>query len=165
MDILGKFITKSQVGLAVKKYPKGKSPGIDSISMEIIQALYPSTFLEHLTDLYKLCTFFQTTPDRWNHSVIFPIPKTTSSRYINEYRPISLALMFRRIFEKVLLASLAQIPELATLSSFNVSQAGFRREFSTMTQALVRMKAPEWDTRPECSWILSKPTTKSKFQF
>jgi endonuclease/exonuclease/phosphatase family metal-dependent hydrolase len=138
---LAHLFAPPQTHHAIWKYPLNKSPGLDSIDIAILRALCPSSsssFLRHLSGLFQLCMAYGVTPDRWNESVIFPIPKSTSNQsFIHERRPISLTVLFRRIFEKALLSGITHLEDLSRLRSFDRGQAGFRRGFSTLTQSLI----------------------------
>ncbi|OMJ21115.1 putative RNA-directed DNA polymerase from transposon BS [Smittium culicis] len=73
------------------------------------------------------------TPDCWNTSHIYPIPKASDSITIDKFRPIALTPMLRRIFENIFLQYLNSLE----LSHFDPLQAGFRSGFSTMTHSVI----------------------------
>jgi Reverse transcriptase (RNA-dependent DNA polymerase) len=129
--------TPQSVILAIKNYPSGKSPGLDGIDRRVLWALTNSpAFIECLTMLYNLCINCRYTPRRWNRSLTSPIPKGGKDpRYICNRRPVSLTVMFRRIFEKIIL------PRITSSVSLNRGQAGFRTGFSCMTQVLLAEQA------------------------
>lgn len=140
-DALLSLFSPQRVFEAIKAYPLNKSPGLDSVNTTIMRSLCPSPhalLARHLSDLFKICVTYRSTPDRWNESLIFPIPKSSPvSPFIHERRPIALTVLFRRIFEKILLLGVDLLPEWSPLRVFDPGQAGFRRGFSTLTHALV----------------------------
>ena len=142
-SLLGLF-TPASVKKAILEYPAGKSPGMDAIDAVILKTLatHSSSFVTHLTTFFSVCVHHGTTPARWNESLVFPIPKDMGhANTIDKQRPISLTVIFRRIFEKVLLNAITMSDSFAHLRSFHPSQAGFRRGFSTLAQALVSHEA------------------------
>ena len=50
-----------------------------------------------------MCIELGVTPLRWNKTFIYPIPKNKESKYISDFRPISITNIFRKIFELLLL--------------------------------------------------------------
>ena len=133
------LFTPASVRHAIASRRQGKSPGPDAMDVTVLKALLPSgSFLANLSSFFRLCAAAGYTPRRWNESLIHPIPKSaTSAPTIDEHRPISLTVMFRRIFESVLLLSLSTAP----WARLHPSQAGFRRGFSTVTHALAAHEA------------------------
>jgi len=69
----------------------------------ILQELNDNTFPTILFHLFQLYIHLGVTPHRWNKSYIFPIPKTSTSKYIKDFRPVSITILFRKIFEALLL--------------------------------------------------------------
>lgn len=137
-SLLNPFESTASVSWAIKNYPAGKSPGIDGIDGRVLKCLLEApSFLVCLSKLFALCFEHGHTPQRWNLSIIHPIPKntTTLSNLITDHRPISLTVMFRRLFEKILL------PDLVQTVTLNCGQAGFRTGFSCMTHILTANEA------------------------
>ncbi|KAL1914143.1 uncharacterized protein VTP21DRAFT_11347, partial [Calcarisporiella thermophila] len=134
---LATYFTPVNILEFILNYPAHKSPGGDSIHREILLALQPAGFMDHLSHLFRLCALAGCTPRRWNCSVVFPIPKSDDARVISDFRPIALTVMFRRIFEGVLLSSLQYDWTKRSLFQHNFGQAGFRCGFSTLTHALI----------------------------
>lgn len=139
-DSLYALFTPSNIHKAIKDYPNAKSPGIDSVDVPLLKCLASKSklFLELLRILFQVCVVTGLTPTRWNESIICPIPKDTKGPYtVAESRPISLTVMFRRIFEKVILDGITLLDQFKHLRSFDRGQAGFRRGFSTLTHTLL----------------------------
>ncbi|ORX76414.1 hypothetical protein BCR32DRAFT_284173 [Anaeromyces robustus] len=66
---------------------------------------------------------------------IFPIPKKEKTNYIQDFRPISITNIFRKIFEILLLTYIYK--KLNNKFKLCCKQAGFRRGYSTITHAIV----------------------------
>ncbi len=115
----------------ITKYASHKSCGEDGIHVKILRCLIDGPFMSHLTTLMNLCLSTGQTPERWNTARVMPTPKTSDAKTINDFRPISLTVMFRRIFEKIILRRFEPLIKL------NAGQAGFRKGFSTTTQVAV----------------------------
>jgi hypothetical protein len=122
---------------AIKGYPSNKSPGIDGIDRRVLLVLTKAPiFIKILTSLYNHCINGRYTPHRWNKSVTSPIPKGGKDpRFICNRRPISLTVLFRRIFEKLILNRITSSLQL------NCGQGGFRNGFSCITQVLLTEQA------------------------
>jgi hypothetical protein len=131
------MVACEQTAQTIKEYPSGKSPGIDGIDKRVmLLACNAPVFLECLTILFNTCIQTGTTPSRWNVSVITPIPKTGKDpKYIANRRPVALTVLFRRIFEKLILQRITSSVKL------NRGQAGFRQGFSCITQVLLAEQA------------------------
>ena len=159
LDIPNPFCQAS-ITWAIQTYPGCKSPGLDGIDIRALRCAlsneYCSSFISCLSMLFQWCFQLGYTPRRWNVVVIHPIPKmaktatttstptststttttttsttTSTSRTIPHCRPISLTMLFRRLFEKILL------PDLSSSLCFNRGQAGFRSGFSCLTHILL----------------------------
>jgi hypothetical protein len=78
-----------EVEIAIAKFKKYKSPGIDQIPAELIQA--GGEML--LSDIHKLINSVwnkEEWPDKWKESIIVPIHKKGEKADCNNYRGISL---------------------------------------------------------------------------
>ena len=117
----------------VKGYSNTKSCGSDGIHVRILKGLSNSKCYLHITNLFNLCLKYGYTPKQWNEAVVMPIPKTSTSKTIQDFRPISLTQMLRRLFEILLLEKLTTMDEC----SLHWAQAGFRHGYSTISQVLV----------------------------
>ena len=129
---LGLWFSPWSVKHAISKYPSSKSAGPDPFHSRIYKVLSSSkVFLNELSCLFTHFAKFCYTPREWNVSHIHPIPKQSDSRTINQFRPIALTNMCRRLFESCLLGFLVKSLPLHS------SQAGFRKGFSTLTHSVV----------------------------
>ena len=126
-------ITNEEVKSAIKDYPGDKAPGVDGLDRRVLMCLLESkNFTILLARLFRWCIACQHTPSRWNTSVIHPIPKPgKDADFIANRRPVALTVIFRRIFEKILL------PHIAGNESYDKGQGGFRRGFSCITMILL----------------------------
>jgi len=133
---LRELVSSDKVANFIRKYPKDKSCGIDGIHTNLILALLPTSFLLRLSHLFILCLETGKVPVRWNNSVMFLLPKVKEPPITCDVvRPLSILPMFRRIFESLLLPAFTN-PSL-DYCKLHPSQAGFRRGYSTLTQASV----------------------------
>ena len=132
------------INVVIGKYPRGKSPGVDGVDIMQLKCLSKNSkfFVYHLKVLFSLCYDTGIVPDRWKESIIFPIPKSSSNQgeheqTIQSFRPISIIVLFRRLFEQTVYIHLQLSPELSRMRTLDPGQAGFRTGFSTLTHALV----------------------------
>jgi hypothetical protein len=110
-----------------------KACGGDGIHMRILQALLPSSFPRILCRLFNHCLRAGTTPQAWNLTDIHLLTKDIDkSRDVNNVRPITLIGMHRKIFERLLLTHHF---DRAGWAKLHPTQAGFRGEYSTLTNA------------------------------
>ena len=114
------------------KYPTHVAGGTDGVHVRLLRVLSDSSLPSRVLELFHICCLLGVTPTLWNRSTIFPIPKKETTT-IDTFRPISLTLMMRRSFERLLLAYIKRSPAFR----LHPTQAGFRRGFSTLTHAMV----------------------------
>lgn len=134
---LADFLDSEILDSIISRYPSMKACGSDSLHILIIKAAWKAdAFCESLTTLFRMCAAAGHTPSRWNVSLLCPIPKKTEAKYISDMRPIALTEMFRRLFEAGILRYIATKQHTASLRRFHPAQAGFRKGYSTETQAL-----------------------------
>ena len=134
-DEFNNYVTKDKVVNRINNLSSNKACGNDGIHTVLLKAMNDSMLPDILTELFKLCISFGVTPLRWNKSIIYPIPKKKESCYIQDFRPIALTNIFRKVFEGLLLDFIREKMK----SEFKLcgNQAGFRRGYSTITQAIV----------------------------
>lgn len=142
-DILGQpsevllfYFSESAIQDQMKDYPKSVACGEDSIHIKILLSLLPAAIGRVLECLFQFFVLCGVTPKRWNHSLVYPKPKSSESLTVDKCRPIALTSMLRRLFEKCFLSALCNHSSLAPLQKFSPTQAGFRRGFSSITQAI-----------------------------
>ena len=147
---LASFFTINDVQRSIQKYPASKSCGSDSIHIKILKNLRGSKLPGHISAAFTLYATIGLTPQRWNTSLVFPIPKNKESRYINEFRPIALTHMFRRLFERGVLQYLLYSPQTVALRQFHPTQGGFRRGFSSVLHGLVAHETAILEDQYQC---------------
>ena len=105
---------------ALKELPKGKAVGIDNIPNEILKVA-PFPMANILVAAFSLYTRLKMVPKLWTVSVIKPVIKKGDPSLISNYRPISLSVTMRRLFEKIMLPRVCRVIE-----PLHKSQNGFR---------------------------------------
>ena len=114
-------ILREEVPAAVKSLKKGKSPGIDNIPGELVQAGGDAV----ISALHKICNkIWQTRewPIPWTQSLIITLPKKGNLQQCKNYRTISLRCHLPKVLLKVLFNRLKPQAE----SIIAEEQAGFR---------------------------------------
>ena len=122
-------ILREEVEAAVKSLKKGKSPGIDNIPGELVQAGGDAV----ISALHKICNKIWQTgewPIPWTQSLIITLPKKGNLQQCKNYRTISLICHPSKVLLKVLLNRLKPRAE----SIIAEEQAGFRSGRSTTEQ-------------------------------
>lgn len=125
-------ILYSEVEDAINKLKKNKSPGVDGITAEMLQA--GGENLKH--KIYVLCTRAwdeETIPEQWGRSILIPIPKKGDLTQCSNYRTISLINHTGKVLLMVLLNRLKHHLE----PYLSEEQAGFRKDRSTVQQILI----------------------------
>jgi hypothetical protein len=116
----------------IEKYPLTKACGADGIHIAILRALTESRLCEDLSRLYNNCVAWGITPARWN-TVLACLLRKGKSSSTTKTRPVSLTVMFRRVFEIALLRSVTGHDWFET----HHTQAGFKKGYSCLTHLLL----------------------------
>ena len=120
---------RSEIEEAIKSLKKGKSPGIDNIPGELIQAGG-----EHMTTaLLNICNIIWCKgkwPDNWTKSLIITLPKKGDLKVCNNYRTLSLISHPSKVLLRVILNRLKHQAE----DIIAEEQAGFMKGRSTAEQ-------------------------------
>jgi hypothetical protein len=95
----------SEVEVAVGKLKRYKSPGVDRIPTELIQAGGETLHLE-IHKLIKLMWNKGELPHQWKESIVVPIHKKGDKTDCSNYRGISLLSTSYKILSHILLARL-----------------------------------------------------------
>jgi sorting nexin-29 len=95
----------SEVEVAVRKLKRYKSPGVDQIPAQLIQA-GGETLLSEIHKLIKLIWNKKELPDQWKESIVVPIHKKGDKTDCSNYRGISLLSASYKILSNILLARL-----------------------------------------------------------
>ena len=109
-----------------------KAHGHDDISIRMIK-ICDKSLLKPLTVLFKNSTS-SCYPDIWEKSHIIPAHKKNDKRLVNNYRPISLLLIFGKIFKKIIFNRIYDF--LLKEELLNPNQSGFRPSDSCINQLL-----------------------------
>lgn len=115
---------------AINNLPIRKAPGIDHLRNEMLRPIQ-HLLAPVLLELFRLCWRWSYTPQAWRIAQVVPIHKKGNPSDANNYRPISLTSVLRKILERCIEASLQEMgPPL------DIAQGGFRRSRSALDQAL-----------------------------
>jgi hypothetical protein len=110
--------------------PSNKAPGKDSITKEMLTPIwYPLCKL--LSDFFTLCYTWAWTPSLWRSAMVLPIYKKGDHTVPANYRPISLTVTFRKLYERCLQPAL-----LHHMPALDVAQGGFRSSCGSVDQTL-----------------------------
>jgi hypothetical protein len=116
----------SEVEVAIGKQKRCKSPGVDQIPVELMQA-GGETLRSEIRKLIKLIRNKEELPHQWKESVVVPIHERGDKSDCNNYRGISLLSTSYKILSHILLAR--QTPCADEIIGDH--QCGFRRIRST----------------------------------
>ncbi len=109
----------------------GKATGPDGISARLLKEC-ANVIAPSLTELFNKSLASGKVPTEWKYANIVPVPKTSETRIINNYRPISLLSLVSKVLEHVVHArSLYIVKPL-----LHPQQHGFRSQRSCITQLL-----------------------------
>lgn len=120
-------ILQDEVNKAIKSQKKGKTPGEDLISNELLTGSSKVT-LNTITEIFNEILRTEYIPHQWTTSIIILLHKKGKKDDITNYRPISLMSNMYKIFSKILLDRLTKTLD----ENQPKEQAGFRSEFSTI---------------------------------
>ena len=109
-----------------------KAHGHDDISIRMIK-ISDKSLLKPLIILFEYSTK-SSYPDIWKRSNIIPVHKKNGKQLVNNYRPISLLPIFRKILEKVIFDRIYGF--LLEENLLNPNQSGFRPSDSCINQLL-----------------------------
>lgn len=126
--------SRTNIIAEVKRREAGKACAADGIHIRVLKALVETSLIDMLHQLFEACWEQGVTPEAWNRADICLVikdkqqPKTPAN-----VRPITLICLFRKIFEAILLRVFDGAGD--TWAEVHPTQAGFRRTYSTLTQA------------------------------
>ena len=123
-------IMLEEVARATRKLKTRKSPGLDNISTEEIQAATEGMGIQFLHRLCKQIWEDEIFPLDWKRAIIVPIHKKKDKLDCNNYRGISLLCHCSKIFTSILMDRLRSRTE----EILSEEQAGFRASRSTIDQ-------------------------------
>ena len=120
-------ITWTETEEALKKMPKGKSPGIDEVSADMIKAAGVQG-IQWLHRVLNAVWKENKIPADWSKGIIIPLFKKGNRRKCNNYRGITLLSHGLKILEKIIERRLRNIIE----PQLEEEQYGFRPNRSTI---------------------------------
>ena len=128
------YWTREQVVAEIEQQGLEKSCGADGIHIQFLKAVKDTAVVSWLQELYNQCLLQGRTPRGWNQSEIYLLSKDVDQkRDANNLRPISIICIFRKVFERLLLLQFQGQP----WAQLHPAQAGFRRSYSTYSNAAV----------------------------
>jgi ribonuclease HI len=142
-----KEVTVQDTKQKIKELIKGKSPGEDGITGEMLKVL-PDTMIASLTVLYNECLKTGEVPEQWQRSRISLIYKEGSIYDPSNYRPISLLSIQYKMFTKILADRLSSFMERNRFLSND--QLGYRHNRDTIEGVLrltTRIKRAKVDNK------------------
>jgi hypothetical protein len=98
-------LTASEIEVAIGKLKRYKSPGVDQIPAELIQA-GQETLRSEIHKLNKLIWNREELPHQWKESIMVPINKNGDKTVCSNYRSISLLSTSYKILSNILLTRL-----------------------------------------------------------
>ena len=124
-------ISEHEVRLLFKEQNSRKSPGPDNISPLLLKSCHNelSGVYPHLFQL----SINSGIPRIWKTAVIVPVPKKTTAKVYNDYRPIALTYVPFKCLERILLKHL--IPEIE--DNLDPYQFSYRKNKSTEDATLL----------------------------
>ena len=128
-------LSEEDVAREIRRQDANKTCGLDGIHMRVIKALLLSSYPTVLRRLFNLCLSTGSSPSAWNSTEIHMVTKDVNrARDADNVRPITLICMHRKLFERLLLVHSFDSTGWAKL---HPTQAGFRGDYSTLTNAAV----------------------------
>lgn len=128
-------LSESHVVREIRRQDASKTCGLDGVHMRVIKALLPSCYPKVLGRLFNLCLSSGSTPASWNSTDVHMVTKDTNRpRDVDNVRPITLICMHRKLFERLLLVHFF---DKSGWGKLHPTQAGFRGDYSTLTNAAV----------------------------
>lgn len=125
-------ISRDTIAEAIKMTPSHKAAGIDQLKVELFQC-NKELAIEIFYILFSAITRCGQVPLEWKKALICPIWKGKgSSLDISQYRPISLTVVARKIFERCLLPIVSR-----EAGPLDIAQGGFQKNKGTADQVFV----------------------------
>ena len=129
-DQTDKFLTDVKFNLsdvqdALSKAKLNKSPGIDSITNELLKNGGDS-LTTSIYNLFQRLVQLENIPHEWNKGIIIPIHKKGSKNDLNNYRGITLTSCVSKVFNSIIANSISEFIEDHNL--LTEIQGGFRKQ-------------------------------------
>ena len=138
-DLIDVDVTVEDVRKAVKKLKKGKSPGVDGITSEML-CFGGECMLEWLTRVCKVCVLEEKVPSDWVRAIIVPLYKGKGDRGdCRNYRGISLLSIPGKVYGRILIERVRGMTE----GMIGEEQCGFRSGRGCIDQVYVMKQMSE----------------------
>ena len=97
-------ITLKEINNCIDNLKHRSASGLDGINPKFIKIskVYLVCLAPFLVIFFNKCIAQSVFPKNFKTAVVTPIPKTTRSRLMNNFRPISLLPIFSKTFEKII---------------------------------------------------------------
>ena len=116
-------VSVDDVRKAVKKLKKGKAPGVDGITSEMLR-YGGDSILEWLTRVCRVCLAVGKVPKDWQRAIVVPLYKGKGDRLdCKNYRGISLLSIPGKVYGRILIERVRVMTE----GMLGEEQCGFRR--------------------------------------
>lgn len=138
-----------EVVCAVRGMKRGKAPGWDGITPEMILHVW-GALPQYLFSLYDACLKEKCFPEEWKRARVVVLRKSPDKdrEDVRSYRPISLLACLGKVYESVLIKRLNEC--INNGSGMNEAQYGFRKGRS-IENAWVKLK--EYVRVSECKYV------------
>jgi hypothetical protein len=118
-----------------KRCKNGKSAGLSGLKMELIK--YGGLgMMRVIAFFFQACIVARAVPAEWRIAGIVPVPKKGDLSKIENYRPISITEVLRKLFEKTIMLRLSK-----WIEPLSICQGGFRAHRSTVDQIAALQEA------------------------
>ena len=132
-------VSVEDVRKAVKKLKKGKSPGIDGITSEMLKC-GGEALLEWLTRVCRVCVSGECVPNDWVRAIVVPLYKGKGDRNeCKNYRGISLLSIPGKVYGRILIERVRALTE----GMIGDEQCGFRSGRGCVDQVFVMKQMSE----------------------
>ena len=120
-------ITTSEVTFALNHMKRGKAPGDDDITTDLLKDAGEDLY-QKLAQLFTKCLKEKKVPESFGVGIVILLYKKGDNKELGNYRPITLLSVIYKVFSKIITNRLTQ-----TLDENQPrEQAGFRSGFSTV---------------------------------
>ena len=132
-------VSVEDVRKAVKKLKKGKAPGVDGITSEMLKC-GGEAVLEWLTRVCRVCVSREKVPNDWVRAIIVPLYKGKGDRNeCKNYRGISLLSIPGKVYGRILIERVRVLTE----GMIGDEQCGFRSGRGCVDQVFVMKQMSE----------------------
>ena len=116
-------ITVEEINSCINNLKNRSAPGLDGINPKFIK-MSKVCLAPFLATFFNKCIAQSVFPENFKTAVVTPIPKTTTPRSMNDFRPISLLPILSKIFEKIIAKKMMKFMNKNNI--LTDSQFGFR---------------------------------------